>query len=56
VVTHRNLLTQVWGPAFVHHVEYLRVIVRRLRTKLEPVPSEPRFLLTVAGVGYRLQP
>jgi two-component system KDP operon response regulator KdpE len=56
VVSHRKLLTLVWGPTFVDRVEYLRVIVRRLRRKLEAVPSEPRLLLTVPGVGYRLQP
>jgi two-component system KDP operon response regulator KdpE len=55
-VSHRKLLTLVWGPAFVDHVEYLRVVVRRLRRKLEVVPSEPRLLVTVPGVGYLLQP
>jgi two-component system KDP operon response regulator KdpE len=54
VVSRRSLLTAVWGPNFADRLEYLPVIVRRLRQKLEAVPSAPRILLTVAGVGYRL--
>jgi len=54
VVTHRQLLAEVWGPEYVEHTHYLRVYVGSLRAKLEPVPAEPRFVLTEVGVGYRL--
>jgi two-component system KDP operon response regulator KdpE len=53
VVTHRQLLASVWGPANVEDVQYLRVFVGHLRQKLEPDPSTPRFLITESGVGYR---
>lgn len=52
VVTHRQLLTEVWGPAHVEDVQYLRVLMRQLRQKLEPMPN---LLVTEPGVGYRLQ-
>lgn len=54
VVTHRELLRQVWGPASAEQVAYLRVYMKQLRAKLEPDPSRPRWLLTETGVGYRL--
>jgi len=54
VVTHRTLLQQVWGPASTEHTHYLRVYMKQLRTKLEPDPTRPRWLLTETGVGYRL--
>jgi len=53
VLTHRQLLTAVWGPDRVDHVEYLRVFIQQLRQKLEHDPSAPRLLLTETGVGYR---
>jgi two-component system KDP operon response regulator KdpE len=53
VLTHRSLLTSVWGPADADHVEYLRVFIRQLRKKLEDNPEEPLFLRTEPGVGYR---
>jgi len=53
VLTHRGLLTSVWGPTEADHVEYLRVYVRQLRKKLEPDPERPQFVLTEPGVGYR---
>lgn len=53
VLTHRQLLTAVWGAAHEHDVQYLRVFIGQLRQKLEADPSEPRLLLTEAGVGYR---
>jgi two-component system KDP operon response regulator KdpE len=53
VVTHRQLLTAVWGPAHVDDVQYLRVFVGHLRQKLEPDPSTPRYITTEAGIGYR---
>jgi two-component system, OmpR family, KDP operon response regulator KdpE len=53
VLTHRQLLTAVWGPANVEDVQYLRVFVGHLRQKLEPDPAAPRYLTTESGVGYR---
>jgi two-component system KDP operon response regulator KdpE len=53
VVTHRQLLASVWGPANVDDVQYLRVFVGHLRQKLEPDPATPRYLITESGVGYR---
>jgi two-component system KDP operon response regulator KdpE len=53
VVTHRQLLASVWGPANVEDVQYLRVFMGHLRQKLEPDPSAPRYLITESGVGYR---
>lgn len=54
VVTHRQLLTDVWGPEFTEHTHYLRLYMGQLRAKIETDPAEPRHLLTEAGVGYRL--
>ncbi len=54
VVTHRQLLRQVWGPAYVEHTHTLRVHMAALRRKLEVDPAQPRYLLTEIGVGYRL--
>lgn len=53
VLTHRQLLTAVWGPANAEDVQYLRVFVGRLRQKLEADPASPRYLTTESGVGYR---
>ena len=53
VLTHRQLLTAVWGPAHVDDVQYLRVFVGQLRQKLEPDPDAPRLIVTEPGVGYR---
>jgi two-component system KDP operon response regulator KdpE len=55
VLTHRQLLREVWGPAQADEVQYLRVLVRGLRAKLEPDPARPTHILTETGVGYRLQ-
>lgn len=54
VVTHRQLLFDVWGPEFTDHTHYLRLYMGQLRAKLETDPAQPRFLLTEPGVGYRL--
>ena len=53
VVTHHQLLTEVWGPAHVEDVQYLRVLMRQVRQKLEP-DGTPSLLVTEPGVGYRL--
>lgn len=54
VLTHRQMLLEVWGPAYVEHSHYLRIYMGQLRHKLEDDPARPRFLLTETGVGYRL--
>jgi two-component system, OmpR family, KDP operon response regulator KdpE len=54
VCTHRQLLAEVWGPSHVEHGHYLRVYMAQLRHKLEDDPTNPRFLRTEVGVGYRL--
>lgn len=54
VVTHRQLLTDVWGAEFTEHTHYLRLYMGQLRAKIENDPAEPRHLLTETGVGYRL--
>lgn len=54
VLMHRELLRAVWGPEYGDETEYLRVYIRYLRQKLEPDPSQPRYLLTQPGAGYML--
>ncbi len=54
VLTHRQLLKEVWGPAHIEHNHYLRIYMAHLRQKLEQDPAQPRYLLTETGVGYRL--
>lgn len=53
VLTHRMLLQEVWGQAYVDQAQYLRVFVGQLRKKIEKHPGRPRFILTDPGVGYR---
>jgi two-component system KDP operon response regulator KdpE len=55
VMTHRQLLKEVWGPLHVEEGHYLRVYMRQLRNKLEKDPAQPRYLMTELGVGYRLR-
>jgi two-component system KDP operon response regulator KdpE len=54
VVTHKQLLTEVWGPAYANNTHYLRIYLKQIRDKLEVDPMRPRHFLTEAGVGYRL--
>jgi two-component system KDP operon response regulator KdpE len=54
VITHRQLLREVWGAAHVESPQYLRIYMRALRHKIEADPARPRYLLTEVGVGYRL--
>jgi len=54
VMTHRQLLREIWGPAHVEDNDYLRSYVRMLRSKIEDDPTRPQLLLTEPGVGYRL--
>jgi len=55
VITHQQLLQEVWGQAYVEETQYLRVYIGQLRQKLEKEPATPRYLVTEPGVGYRLQ-
>lgn len=55
IVTHAQLLTNVWGVAYRDNIEYLRVVMRNLRLKLEIDPSSPALLINELGVGYRLK-
>ncbi len=56
LVTGKQLLTKVWGPAYADATHYLRVYMMQVRKKLEPDPSNPRYFLTEAGFGYRFVP
>jgi two-component system KDP operon response regulator KdpE len=55
VITHSQLLKEVWGPAHVNEVQYLRVYMTQLRHKLEADPARPRLLMNEPGIGYRLK-
>jgi two-component system KDP operon response regulator KdpE len=55
VLTHNQILRQLWGPAYVEQPHLLRVNISNLRRKIEPEPSRPRYLLTELGVGYRFK-
>ncbi len=54
VITHRQLLKEVWGPSHVEQTHYPRIFMQHLRQKLEDDPAQPKYLLTEIGVGYRL--
>ncbi|MBN8809340.1 MAG: response regulator [Sphingomonas sp.] len=54
VIGHRQLLQTVWGPAHEDHIDYLRIVIRNLRQKLEVDPTRPALLMNEMGVGYRL--
>lgn len=56
LITREAMLNQVWGPNHSRDTGYLRLYMAQLRKKLEPVPAEPRFLVTVQGMGYRFVP
>jgi two-component system KDP operon response regulator KdpE len=55
VLTHQQILRQVWGPRYATHMNYLRVYMKKLRHKIEVEPARPRYLVNELGVGYRLQ-
>ena len=55
LVTHRQLLQEVWGPGYEDETHYLRVHFAHVRDKVEPDPSNPRYVITEPGIGYRLQ-
>ena len=54
LLTHHQLLNEVWGPTYTEQAHYLRVYTAQLRRKLEADPARPRYVLTEPGVGYRL--
>ena len=54
VLTHRQILKEVWGPNYLEHTHYLRVYIAHLREKLESDPAHPRLIVTESGIGYRL--
>ena len=56
ILTHRVLLSAVWGGNYVEQVEYLRVFIGHLRKKIEPDPSSPRYIMTEPWTGYRFEP
>jgi len=53
ILTHQNILNNVWGPEYQDNVEYLRVFMRQLRKKIEPDPRKPVYLISEPGIGYR---
>jgi two-component system, OmpR family, KDP operon response regulator KdpE len=55
LVTHRQLLQEVWGPGYEDETQYLRVHFAHVRAKVEPDPSNPRYVITEPGIGYRLK-
>jgi two-component system KDP operon response regulator KdpE len=55
VLTHNQILRQIWGPAYMEQPHLLRVNISNLRRKIEPEPTRPRYILTELGVGYRLK-
>jgi two-component system KDP operon response regulator KdpE len=55
VLTHQQLLREVWGPASADQTHYLRVYVGQLRQKIEADPTRPQYIVTEPGVGYRLR-
>jgi two-component system, OmpR family, KDP operon response regulator KdpE len=55
LVTHRQLLQEVWGPGYEDETQYLRVHFAHIRSKLEPDPSNPIYVITEPGIGYRLR-
>ncbi len=55
VITHNQIMNEVWPHEHEHHVEYLRVLIRTLRQKLETDPQQPRIICNELGIGYRLR-
>ncbi|MEQ1821434.1 MAG: response regulator [Fimbriimonadaceae bacterium] len=55
VMTHKQLLTEVWGPEYADELHYLRVYSQQIRAKIEEDPTQPKLLITETGVGYRLK-
>jgi len=56
VLSHRQILEQVWGPEYVSNTDYVKLFIWRLRNKIERDPADPRYILTERGIGYRMAP
>jgi two-component system KDP operon response regulator KdpE len=56
VLSHYQILREVWGPEYVDNLDYTKLFIWRLRQKLEPDPSNPKYILTERGIGYRMTP
>jgi two-component system KDP operon response regulator KdpE len=56
VLTHRYILETIWGPTFAEETQYTRVYIAQLRKKMEDDPTNPKWIVTESGVGYRFQP
>ena len=54
-MTHRAILRELWGPAYQTESSYLHVHISQLRSKIEPDPANPKFLVTVRGLGYKFE-
>jgi two-component system KDP operon response regulator KdpE len=54
VLSHRQILTEVWGPEYIDNLDYTKLFIWRLRQKIEDDPSHPRYILTERGIGYRM--
>jgi len=54
VLTHKHILTAVWGPAHTEDTQYLRVYIGQLRQKVEIAPNDPQIIVTEPGIGYRI--
>lgn len=55
MLTHKQILKEVWGDAHTEDMQYLRVYVRQLREKIEPNPTQPSYIITEQGIGYRME-
>lgn len=55
MLTHKQILKEVWGPAHIDDMQYLRVYVSQLREKIEPDPASPTYIITEPGIGYRME-
>lgn len=56
VLSHEQILREVWGPEYVDNVDYTKLFIWRLRQKIEPNPAHPKYILTERGIGYRMAP
>ena len=56
VVTHDQLLREIWSESQKNQIQYLRILVRKLRQKIETNPDNPQLIISESGVGYRLSP
>jgi two-component system KDP operon response regulator KdpE len=55
VLTHQQILKEVWGPGYTSQLHYLRIYMKKLRYKIEAEPAQPRYRINEPGVGYRLR-